>query len=113
MKALKTINKVLEMVDSDIAEHVNNINKEYKQNIKLERNILLKQISEEYKLNYNLLLEQYVHKKSSNITVLQINNIMGQECFYENKNNSNVYDDECNIIGTFKNNNIIMNETSV
>lgn len=113
MKALKSINKVLKLVNDDIAEHVNNINKEYKQNIKMERNILLKQIAEEYNLDYNILLKQHVYKKSSNIIVLQITNHMGIECFHENKNNSDVYDNDGNIIGTFKNDSIFFNESNI
>lgn len=114
MKTLKTISnvtKLLNTVNRDWEELINKLNKEYKEKIKMERNILLKQISEDHELDYEKLLEQYVFKKKSDKIILKIKNFGGIDCFYENKNNSEVYDVDGNIIGKFENKKIVLTDS--
>tara|TARA_B110000977_G_C11084186_1_gene493979 strand:- start:3131 stop:3478 length:348 start_codon:yes stop_codon:yes gene_type:complete len=114
MKTLKTISDIsnlLNNVNGDWLNLINNINKEYKQNIKIERNILLKQLAEDHGLNYEKLLEQYVYKKTSTQIILKMKNHGGSDCFYENKNDSDVYDIDGNIIGIFQNKKITLHNS--
>lgn len=115
MKTLKSTSKVNSLfleTTSKFEIIVKELNKEYKHNIKMERNILLKQVAEDHGLDYEKLLEQYVYKKSSNQVILKMRNFEGKDCFYENKNGSAVYDADGNIIGEFNNKRIILNSTN-
>ena len=96
-------------VNLDWKEFVEEINNEYKQNIKLERNILLKKITEDHNLNYEELLEQYVYKNKKNPIILEINRIKDKECYYQKVKDSDVYDEDSNIIGKYNGKKIILN----
>lgn len=112
MKTLKKLtefqNKINEF--SELFEGITSeINNEYKKNIKIERNILLKKISDDYNLDYEKLLEQYVYKNNTNHVILSIKKVKGKECFYQKVENTDVYDEDSNIIGKFVNNKITLN----
>jgi hypothetical protein len=111
MKTLKStakVNNLLLETTSKFESIVKEMNKEYKYNIKMERNILLKQVADDHGLDYEKLLEQYVYKKSSNRVILRMRNFEGRDCFYENKNGSIVYDVDGNVIGEFNDKKIIL-----
>ena len=110
LKNLKELSKILELLDNDCTKLMLKINNEYKNNIKLERNILLKQISIDYDLDYEKMLEQYVYKKKTNAIILNLKKVNGIECFFHETEDSDVYDEDSNIVGKFINNNIVLTE---
>ena len=112
MKCLKSLNNVTEIlnqVNTDWENFVEEINKEYKQNIKLERNILLKKIAEDHNMDYEALLEQYVYKNKRTPVILEIARVKGKECYYQNLKDSDVYDEDSNVIGTFNGKKVVLN----
>tara|TARA_B110000879_G_C11178171_1_gene517099 strand:+ start:4500 stop:4805 length:306 start_codon:yes stop_codon:yes gene_type:complete len=100
---------MLNEVNTNWTTLVDDINNEYKQNIKLDRNILLKKVAEDHNMNYEALLEQYVYKNKQIPIILEITKIKGKEYYYQKTKDGNVYDTDSNIIGTFNGKKVILN----
>ena len=125
MKKLSTVKKINDDIQemsnmmAKISILLDNANKEYAKNI----NKLLKKIAEGENLDYEMLKEKYV--KSSPIiikteepvvnddTIIYSNDsdeiifdkitINNKDYYYENKENSKIYDSLSNIVGVYKN----------
>ena len=109
LKSLKNATEMFNQVNTDWETFVDQINNEYKRNIKLERNILLKKIAEDHGLDYTALLEQYVYKNKKNPIILEIKNVKGVECYYQKEKGSDVFDEDSNIIGKYDGKKIVLN----
>ena len=109
LKKLEELRGEIQTFQNKLDSLADEINTEYKKNIKLERNILLKKISEDHNMDYEKLLEQYVYKKNKKHIILSIKKVKGKECFYTKTEGSDVYDEDSNVIGKFANNKIVLN----
>ena len=109
LKSLKNVTEMLNQVNTNWETFVEEINKEYKQNIKLERNILLKKIAEDHNMDYEALLEQYVYKNKRTPVILQITKVKGKECYYQKVKDSDVYDEDSNIVGKYNGKKVVLN----
>ena len=109
LKSLKNATEMFNQINTDWEKFEEQINKEYKRNIKLERNILLKKVAEDHGLSYESLLEQYVYKNKKNPIILEIANVKGKECYYQNVKDSDVFDEDSNVIGKFNGKKVVLN----
>lgn len=119
MKSLEEIqllnNLLLKHADllQESLKRLKRLNNQYKRNIKIERKrsnyALLKLISNDYNIDFDELVKKYINKESIEEKLLEIIDIEGKEYFYENINNGKIYNDENKIVGTYKNNDFILN----
>ena len=117
MKKLKRLKKIQELLDEFSTEMKNELDKSRKehQKIILESNSkLISEIAKGENLDELLLIEKYL-KKTKNKTVKEVDpasdesedllchiKIDGNDFFYEDKTNGNVYDSESKKVGIFK-----------
>lgn len=109
LEELQMIRNLLLKHAEELEKSIKNINNQYKRNIKIERKKILKSISTDYNLDYDDLIKKYINKETIEEKLLEITEIKGKEYFYENMNNGKIYNDENKIVGTYKNNNFILN----
>ena len=123
MKNLKHLKKLSLMLDEsvlDIKQEIDKIKKEYQKKIITSNYNLLRKIAEGEDLDEVYLMEKYFDKKdkitktdkkiedskSDNEEILNHMNLDGNDYFYEDKVNGNVYDNESKKVGVFKLGNI-------
>ena len=118
MRKLKKLKKILEILDEYQSEIKNEIEKTKKehQKIVLESNSkLISEIAKGENLDEISLVEKYLKKSKSKSKKLQLPNeseineellshisIEGEDYFYQDKNNGNVYDSKSKKVGQFK-----------
>lgn len=123
MKNLKHLKKLSLMLDEsvlDIKQEIDKIKKEYQKKLITSNYNLLRKIAEGEDLDEVYLMEKYFDKKdkiaktekkvednkSDNEEILNHMNLDGNDYFYEDKVNGNVYDNESKKVGVFKLGNI-------
>lgn len=118
MRKLKKLKKILEILDEYQSEIKNEIEKTKKehQKIVLESNSkLISEIAKGENLDEIVLVEKYLKKSKSkdiklelpkdsevNEELLSHISIEGEDYFYEDKNNGNVYDSKSKKVGQYK-----------
>lgn len=112
MKSLEEIQLLKNLLSKhaeELEKSIKNLNNQYKRNIKKERIKIINSISIDYNLDRGELVRKYINKEEIEEKLLEIINIEGKEYFYENINNGKIYNDENKIVGTYKNNDFILN----
>ena len=113
LEEIQLLNNLLSKHADQLQESIKRLNNQYKRNIKIERKksnySLLKLISTDYNIDLDELVKKYINKESIEEKLLEIIDIEGKEYFYENINNGKIYNDENKIVGTYKNNDFILN----
>ena len=123
MKNLKHLKKLSLMLDEsvlDIKQEIDKIKTEYQKKLITSNYNLLRKIAEGEDLDEVYLMEKYFDKKdkisktekkiednkTDNEEILNHMNLDGNDYFYEDKVNGNVYDNESKRVGVFKLGNI-------
>ena len=101
-----------------IKNHISQIKKENKKQLILEREALLFAISEGENLDFEHLKNKYISKKklkkivvenNNDIDLYEVVNLDGAKYYYENKNLGNIYNENNEKVGVFKDNNFLLN----
>jgi len=122
MKNLKHLKKLSTLVDeslTEIKQELDKIKKEHQKKVLTANLNLLKEIANGENLDELSLIEKYLDKKSKKLKeseksivdekdeeILNHMNLDGNDYFYEDKVNGNVYDNSSKRVGVFKLGNI-------
>ncbi len=122
MKNLKHLKKLSNLVDeslTEIKQELDKIKKEHQKKVLTANLNLLKEIANGENLDELSLIEKYLDKKSKKLKeseksivdekdeeILNHMNLDGNDYFYEDKVNGNVYDNSSKRVGVFKLGNI-------